>query len=57
MVEVAFENLADAEERAYFNEVPTSLSLDDDTIDRLIEVGGRLLRESLDFQAFLAAYH
>jgi len=56
VVEVAFENLANAEEREYFNEVPTSLSLHDDTVDRLIEVGGRLLRESPDFQAFLATY-
>ena len=32
----------------------TSFNLDDTTVDRLIEVGGRLLRESQDFQDFLA---
>ena len=32
-----------------------SFSLDDKTVDRLIEVGGRLLRESPDFKQFLDA--
>jgi len=53
--EVAFESLANKEERQYFDGVKTSFSLDDATIDRLIEVGGRLLRESPDFQDFLGA--
>jgi len=34
--------------------VKTSFSLDDETVDRLIAVGGRLLRESPDFKDFLA---
>ena len=54
VAEVAFENLADEKERRFFNEVKTSFNLDDETVDRLIEVGGRLLRESPDFQAFLS---
>jgi hypothetical protein len=29
------------------------LSLSDDAVDRLIEVGGRLLRDSPDFKRFL----
>ncbi len=53
VVEVAFDSLDDAKERAFFNDVKTSFNLDDTTIDRLIEVGGRLLRESPDFQQFL----
>ena len=53
--EVAFDDLGDAEERDYFNNVATSFDLDDETIDRLIEVGGRLLRESPDFQQFLGS--
>ena len=31
------------------------MNLDDTTVDRLIEVGGRLLRESPDFQKFLTS--
>lgn len=53
--EIAFETLADPQERAYFNELPTSFKLDDEQVDRLIEVGRRLLRQSPDFQRLLAA--
>jgi NTE family protein len=53
VVEVAFNDLDDPKQRQFFNEVETSFNLDDETIDRLIEVGGRLLRESPDFQKFL----
>lgn len=53
VVEVAFEYLPDANERAFFNQVETSFNLDDETVDRLIEVGGRLLRDSPDFKDFL----
>jgi NTE family protein len=54
VVEVAFDNLPDPKERKSFNEVKTSFDLDDATVDRLIEVGGRLLRESPEFEEFLA---
>ena len=54
VAEVAFDNLPDADERKFFNEVKTTWNLDDETVDRLIEVGGRLLRESPDFKRFLA---
>ena len=53
--EVIFEALEDPNERAYFNELPTSLSLDDEAIDRLIAAGRHLLRKSPDFQRLLAA--
>jgi NTE family protein len=53
VVEVAFENVTDPDEKKYFNGVRTSLSLSDDAVDRLIEVGGRLLRDSPDFKRFL----
>ena len=54
LIEVAFEILADEEEREFFNNVPTSFVLDDETVDRLIEVGGRLLRESPEFVKLLS---
>ena len=54
VAEVAFDNLAEAKDRDFFNAVETSFNLDDETVDRLIEVGGRLLRDSPDFQKFLA---
>jgi hypothetical protein len=45
----------DAKEREFFHNIATSFSLPDETADRLIEVGRRLLRESPDYQRFLAA--
>jgi NTE family protein len=54
VAEVAFDSLQDRDEREFFNQVKTSFKLDDETIDRLIEVGGRLLRETPEFQQFLA---
>ena len=54
VAEVAFDNLSDADERQFFNDVATTWDLDDETVDRLIEVGGRLLRESPDFKRFMA---
>jgi NTE family protein len=55
VADVAFEALEDPKERAYFNELPTSFTLDDEQVDRLIEAGRRLLRESPDFKRLLAA--
>jgi NTE family protein len=55
VAEVAFSNLPDGGERDFFNGVATSWNLDDETIDRLIEVGGRLLRDSPDFKRFIKA--
>ena len=55
MIEVSFELLEDREEREFFENVKTSFDLDDETVDRLIEVGGRLLRESPDYQEFFGS--
>jgi len=48
LVKVSFSMSADAEERAYFNQVPASLRLDDEEVDRLIEFGRRAFRVSPD---------
>ncbi len=52
-IEVGFEGLESAEARAYFNAIGTSLSLPDEQVDRLREVGRKLLRESPRFQELL----
>jgi NTE family protein len=49
LVEVSFEGVADPAERKYFRSLPTSFKLDPEQVDRLREIGGRLLRESPDF--------
>ncbi|HYV65366.1 MAG TPA: patatin-like phospholipase family protein [Myxococcales bacterium] len=53
LVEVSFEGIADAAERRYFYELPTSFALDDEQVDRLREIAGRILRESPDFRKAL----
>jgi len=50
MINVSFEELRDKKERRYFNGVPTNFNLSDEVVDRLREVGRRLLRDSPDFQ-------
>lgn len=50
VVEVGFEHIADPVERNFFRELPTTLNLPGATVERLREVGGRLLRESTAFR-------
>ena len=49
-----FQSLQDPAERTYFKQVKTRLTLPKDQVDRLREVGGRLLREAPGFQRLLA---
>ena len=51
---VTFDNLKDPAERLYFKQVKTRLTLPREQVDRLREVGGRLLREAPAFQRLLA---
>jgi NTE family protein len=53
VMDVNFENLSDPEEQAYFMNLPTSFVLEDEEVDRLREVGGRLLRQSPTYQELL----
>ena len=46
LVEVGFDGLADPAEKKYFRGLPTSFKLEPEQVDRLREVGGRLLRDS-----------
>ena len=54
LIDVAEYRIEDPEEREFFEAVPTSLGLDEETVDRLVEIGRRLLRESEEFQELLA---
>lgn len=54
-IDVSFDAIRDEAERRYFMALPTSFHLPDEAVDRLREVGGRLLRESAGFQALLKA--
>jgi len=53
LAQVTFDTLKDPAERLYFKRVKTSLTLPKEQVDRLREVGGRLLREAPAFQRLL----
>jgi NTE family protein len=50
-----FAGIPDADERRFFLDLPTSLALPAEAIDRLRAIGGTLLRTSPQFQNFLRA--
>ena len=52
-IRVDFHASQDPAERAFFDSVPTSLSLPAETTDRLVHAGERLLRESPAYQSLL----
>ena len=53
MINVSFDELEDEKERRYFNACPRTSTSSDEEVDRLREVGRRLLRDSPDFQRLL----
>lgn len=55
LIEVAFDQVQDADERAYLRNLPTSFKLPDEAVDRLIATGRRLLREAPELRALTAA--
>jgi len=52
-MDVSFDDLQDLDERAYFMNLPTSFVLKEESIDRLRDAAGRLLRQSKDYQSML----
>ena len=54
MIELAEHGIGDPEEREFFDNVPTALSLEAESVDRLVAIGRRLLSESEEFQNMLA---
>ena len=54
LIQVAEFGIDDPDDREFFDNVPTSLSLDDESVDRLIQIGRRVLRESPQFQNLVA---
>jgi len=53
VIDVSFDAIADAGQRARFMNLPTSFVLEEEAVDRLREVAGRLLRQSPDYQELL----
>ncbi len=53
LIEVGFDDITDELEREYFKSLPTSFKLDDETVDKLREIAGRLLNQSKVYQRLL----
>ncbi|MFL5416056.1 MAG: patatin-like phospholipase family protein [Myxococcales bacterium] len=53
LVEVSFAAIPDPGERHYFYNLPTSFALEDEQVDKLRQIAGRLLRESPVFRKAL----
>jgi len=53
LVEVSFDGITDPKERHYFYNLPTSFALEDEQVDKLREIAGRLLRQSPELRKAL----
>jgi NTE family protein len=54
LVNIGFEDIQQVQARQFFNKVPTSFSLTDDQVDKLIAAGRELLRSHPVFQQLVA---
>ena len=52
-VRVGFNDILHPDDRSFFNRIPTSFSLSDEQVDRLIEAGRELLRNNPNYQRLL----
>jgi len=52
-VDVSFDQVSDKNERDFLNGIGTNFDLSDDQVDRLVTAAGKVLRESLEFKAFM----
>ena len=52
-ISVSLEDFREQKRLEYFNKIPTSFSLNDEQVDKLIEAGRELLRANPDFQELL----
>ena len=53
IVDLAFDNITDRGQRDYFNDLPTSFKLSKEQVDKLIDIGGKLLTENPQFKNFI----
>lgn len=53
IINVALYDIKDPQERAFFHAIPTAFTLTSEQVDRLIDVGPRLMRESEDYKTLL----
>lgn len=52
-IKFGFKDLQSKKEQKYFNKIPTSFSLSKEQVDKLIKVGGQLIRDNPHYQQLL----
>ncbi len=53
-IQLSFRDIDQPDKRKFFNRIPTSFSLTDEQVEKLIAAGRELLRSNRDFQRFVA---
>jgi NTE family protein len=53
VLDVSFDAISDPKERAYFMDLPTSFVLPAEDIDKLREIAGRLLHQSIEYETIV----
>jgi NTE family protein len=53
-IQLGFRDIKQPERRRFFNQLPTSFSLTDDQVEKLIAAGRQILRDNPDYQRFIA---
>ncbi len=53
-IQVGFKDIQDPGAKQFFNQIPTTFSLSDEQVDRLIAAAGELLRNNPEFRQFVA---
>jgi NTE family protein len=53
-IRIGFGDIPDPKRRRLFNQIPTSFSLTNDQVDALLEAGGELLRNNVEFRRLMA---
>ena len=54
LIHISFEEIADDEEREFFENLPTTLQLESETVERVRKKAGELLYQSKEFQKLIA---
>ncbi len=53
-IQISFRDIQEPDHLVFFNKIPTTFSLSDEQVDRLITAGRELLRNNPDFKRFLS---
>ena len=53
VVDISFDTIPDPAERTYFMNLPTSIVLPDEAVDRLVEEAGQLMRQSVEYRSIV----